>query len=101
MLTTPNAAGISAKILRNHWWVLDPKRHYVLLSPQALNRCLTQLGLEVINLSSDTITPWIMPSGTIQAKLLNKLVYLLLAPLRNRLFARNLGDNVQVIARKP
>lgn len=101
MLTTPNAAGISAKILKHHWWVLDPKRHYVLFSPQALKRCLAQLGLEVIALSSDTLTPWVMPSGTFQARVLNKLVYLLLAPLRSLLFARSLGDNLQIIARKP
>jgi 2-polyprenyl-3-methyl-5-hydroxy-6-metoxy-1,4-benzoquinol methylase len=101
MVTTPNAAGVSAKILKHRWWVLDPRRHYVLFSPPALKRCLAQLGLEVILLSSDTITPWVMPSGTLRARLLNKLVYLLLAPLRRFLFAKNMGDNLQVIARKP
>lgn len=99
VLSTPNSRGLSAKILGKKWWVFGPTAHFVLFSPYSIKLLITKMGLEVLDLSTDTITPWFTPSEKFVSKIINKLLYLIILPFQKVLFSHYLGDNIQVIVR--
>lgn len=99
MMTTPNAAGYSARILKKAWWVFGPEAHYVLFSPISLKILLEQEGFNVLSISTDTIAPWFTPTRKFHYKILNKLQFLVFFPFKWLLFRFYLGDNIQLIAR--
>jgi 2-polyprenyl-3-methyl-5-hydroxy-6-metoxy-1,4-benzoquinol methylase len=98
MITTPNAFGVSGKLLRSRWWVFNPKGHYVLFSPASLKNLLHKEGFKILHTTTDTITPWFMPVHTLVNKVANKIVYRCLLLFKKALFQRYLGDNIEVIA---
>lgn len=100
MITTPNATGISAKVLKDKWWVFGPGAHFILFSPKSLRMLLTDHGYKVLSVRTDTITQWWRPNDTILRKIGNKLQYELLNAFGSLLFRNNLGDNLQIIAVK-
>lgn len=99
VLSTPNSRGLSAKILGKKWWVFGPSAHFVLFSAYSLKLLLTKMGLEVLELSTDTITPWITPSEKYVSRIINKFVYLAILPFQKLLFKNYLGDNILVVAK--
>jgi 2-polyprenyl-3-methyl-5-hydroxy-6-metoxy-1,4-benzoquinol methylase len=98
--TTPNGSSISKRILKNHWWVLNPEGHYVLFTPNALTLCLKKISLNCIEMKTNTFTQWFQPSHTFCNKVLNKIVYLFFFPFLPKIFSLNLGDNIEVVAKK-
>ncbi|WP_053379405.1 class I SAM-dependent methyltransferase [Nitrospira moscoviensis] len=48
IIKTPNLAGFASRLFGKHWVALDPPRHLVLFSPQALRECVQQAGFQVI-----------------------------------------------------
>ena len=100
MITTPNAQGISARILGRRWWVFGPTAHFVLFTPDSLKQMLTKEGFKVLETTTDTLTPWFFPTDTFIHRMLNKIVYLLITPFQSLLFRFSFGDNIQVVANK-
>lgn len=100
MLSTPNAQGISGKILGSGWWVLGPANHLTLCNAESLRCLLEKENLTVLKVSTDTITKWLDDRNSLRYKILNKIVYLSLLPLTKFLFAHYLGDNLTIVARK-
>ncbi len=99
ILGTPNAYGFSSSILRQKWWVFGPAAHFVLFSSKSIKILLESEGFEVLDISTDNITPWFISTNRPLYKILNKLVYLSTLSFRKILFTWMLGDNIQIIAR--
>jgi 2-polyprenyl-3-methyl-5-hydroxy-6-metoxy-1,4-benzoquinol methylase len=99
MLTTPNATGISARVMQQHWWVFGPDAHLVLLTPQSMKYLLEKQGFEIIQLKTNSFTQWFVPSNNFIKSVVNKILYLLFFFIRNFAYTHNLGDNIEVIAR--
>jgi len=76
MITTPNAYGISGRILKDRWWVFGPKAHFTLFSSESLKYLLHREGFKVQCITTDTITPWFMPVHNLWFKILNKAIYM-------------------------
>lgn len=100
IITTPNAKSFSSLVLGQKWWVFGPTAHFVLFSPRSLKLLLTNQGFEVLDVSTDTLTPWFTPPEKVLFRVLNKLIYLATLPFHTFLFVHYLGDNIQVVARK-
>ena len=98
MITTPNAQGVTARILGGRWWVFGPTAHFVLFTPESLKQLLIHEGCKVLEVTTDTITPWFFPTDAPVQRALNKIVYLATKPFHAVLFRYSLGDNMQVIA---
>lgn len=98
-ITTPNAESISARVLGNKWWVFGPEAHFVLFSLFSLKLFLSNHGFNILDTNTDTLTPWFVPSERLLCRIGNKIVYLALLPFKSMLFARGLGDNIQIIAK--
>ncbi len=99
VVSTPNARGFSATILRKRWWVFGPAAHYILFSPYSLRFLLTSMGYRILKIRTDTLTPWFIPSERLWAKLLNKVIYLITYPFHTLLFNNCLGDNIVAMVR--
>lgn len=99
IITTPNAQSISAKVLGKRWWVLGPTAHFVLFSTFSLQLFLSRLRWKILATTTDTITPWFLPTTHILPRILNKCVYVVLTSFKGILFRRHSGDNIQLIAR--
>lgn len=99
MLTTPNAIGISGRILKSKWWAFGPDNHYIVFSPYGLKLLLEKNGFEIISLKTDSFTQWFVPSNTFLKKVANKAIYMLYSPLKKYIYNHHLGDNIQIIAR--
>ena len=100
VISTPNAQGLSAKILGKRWWVFGPAGHFILFSIYSLQLLLSNMGLKVLDINTDTLTPWFTPSEKLLSKILNKVIYLVLLPFQKLLFNNYLGDNIQLVARR-
>lgn len=100
VISTPNSNGISSKILKNKWWVFGPEGHYILFSVKSLKLFLSREGFKILELKTDTLTPWVIPSELFISKILNKIIFILFLPFKNYIFRNNLGDNIQIIAQK-
>lgn len=100
ILSTPNSQGLSARILNERWWVFGSTAHFILFSPRSLTLLLTKSNFKLLKLTTDTLTPWFIPSEKFTNKILNKLLYLAFFPFQRVLFDNNLGDNILGIARK-
>lgn len=100
LITTPNAESISSRALGKYWWVFGSTAHFVLFSIFSLKLLLTSFNFNILDVSTDTLTPWFVPSEKFLSKILNKIVYVALLPFMKSLFRNGLGDNIQVIARK-
>lgn len=100
MISTPNACGISARLLGQKWWVFGPTAHFMVFSPYSLQLLLKRMGFRILDTRTDTLTQWVMPSEQFLPKVLNKCIYIALFPFRSLLFQHYLGDNIQVIAKK-
>jgi 2-polyprenyl-3-methyl-5-hydroxy-6-metoxy-1,4-benzoquinol methylase len=99
MITTPNSVGISARMLKDKWWVFKPEGHYILLSPKGIRYLLEKIGFKIIFIKTDIFTQWFPPNNTLFKKIANKLLYLLFSPVKKYLFSHYLGDNIEVIAK--
>jgi len=99
IISTPNSQGISARFLGKYWWVLGPTAHFVLFSTVSLQLLLSNHNFSILDASTDTLTPWFIPSEKFLSKILNKIVYLVLTPFNNMLFTKNFGDNIQIVAK--
>lgn len=99
MITTPNSVGISARILKQKWWVFKPEGHYILLSPKGIRCLLEKIGFKIILIKTDIFTQWFTPNNTLFKKIANKLLYMLFFPIKKYIFAHYLGDNIEVIAK--
>jgi 2-polyprenyl-3-methyl-5-hydroxy-6-metoxy-1,4-benzoquinol methylase len=99
-ITTPNGNSLSAKILKEKWWVFGPDGHYILFTPQSLSDLLIKNGFEILNVSTNTLTQWIYRPDKFWKKVLNKIQYVLLFPFLPVLYQSHLGDNIEIVARK-
>jgi 2-polyprenyl-3-methyl-5-hydroxy-6-metoxy-1,4-benzoquinol methylase len=99
MLTTPNATGISGRILKEKWWVFGPDAHCVLFSPFSLKQLLEKNGFEVISLRTDSFTRWYASNNTLLKKIANKLLFLSFMLIQKPAYTQLLGDNIEIIAR--
>lgn len=77
MITTPNALGVSGRILRSKWWVFGPANHLSLFNIKSLRVLLENEGFEVIDTRTNTFTLWFSPPDTLLRRIINKSVYLL------------------------
>ncbi len=100
MITTPNAYGLSGRLLKHRWWVFGPAFHYVLFSPKSLKDLLEKEGFEVLKVRTDIFTPWFTPMNALWCKILNKIVYLFVHPFEKYILHLNLGDNIEILAKK-
>lgn len=100
MVTTPNAYGVSGCLLKSRWWVFGPEAHYIMFSIDSLKKLLTKEGFEIVQTSTDTLTPWFIPIDNISHQMLNKIIYLCVLPFTHYLFQHNFGDNSEIIGRK-
>lgn len=100
MITTPNARGISGRILRNKWWVFGPESHFNLFTIESLKILLKENGFIILRIKSDTLTQWLPTHDKLWKKIVNKVVYILLEPFTGIVYAQGLGDNIEIIARK-
>lgn len=100
IITTPNVQGVSSVVLGKRWWVLGPTAHFVLFSTFSLQLLLSRVGWKILEVTTDTITPWFLPTTSILPRILNKCIYLCLFSFKEILFRRHLGDNIQLIAKR-
>ncbi|HUS60103.1 MAG TPA: class I SAM-dependent methyltransferase [Nevskiaceae bacterium] len=100
MMTTPNSEGISAKILKGRWWVLNPEDHYVIFNPSSLQLLLKNNGFKIIETKTDTLTQWFIANKNLMERMTNKIIYLFFKPFLKYLFSETLGDNIQIVAVK-
>lgn len=98
IISTPNSCGISARILGGKWWVFGPSFHFILFSPCGFEALLQKEGFTSIEIITDTITPWVVPMNSLFAKIINKIIYLLLTPFKSIFFKTNNGDNIIAVA---
>jgi 2-polyprenyl-3-methyl-5-hydroxy-6-metoxy-1,4-benzoquinol methylase len=54
-LSTPNVAGISFHLLRDRWWLVEPKEHIFYFTPKTMTHLLDQTGFEVKKLWTATM----------------------------------------------
>jgi ubiquinone/menaquinone biosynthesis C-methylase UbiE len=66
VLEIPDPTAWPARLFRNNWWNLHVPRHLVLFSPQTLDRALTELGFESIEIRPFTM-PYNMGTNLFQA----------------------------------
>ena len=99
IISTPNSIGFSARILGKRWWVFSARSHFILFSPYSLKLLLADMGFEILDAKTDTITPWFTPSERFVFKIFNKLIYLIFLPFKSILFDNYLGDNIQIVAK--
>jgi SAM-dependent methyltransferase len=62
-LTTPNARGVSARVLRARWSIVDPDDHVHLFSAQGLRTLLNEAGLLVRKSISSGVNPYELVAG--------------------------------------
>ncbi len=98
LITTPNAQGISARAFGKHWWVFGPTAHFVLFSLYSLQSLLSDMHFRILDVTTDTITPCIVPAEKLLPKVANKMMYITLWPFKGILFRHQVGDNIQMIA---
>lgn len=65
-LEIPHPTAWPAKLFRNNWWNLHVPRHLVLFSPKTMERALTELGFEDVQVQPFTI-PYNMGTNLYQA----------------------------------
>lgn len=99
MISTPNAGGISSRILGRYWWVFGPADHVILYRVKTLEKLLTMHGFQILSIRTDTLTPWAYPPNTLLRRLINKIVYVFLFTRLASLFRRFMGDNIECIAK--
>lgn len=100
IISTPNSQSFSAKILGERWWVFGPAAHYILFSTFSLKLLLKHANWKILDICTDTLTPWFIPVDKLLSMFLNKIIYIVLLPFQKILFSHNLGDNIQIVARK-
>lgn len=98
MISTPNAGGISARILGRHWWVFGPEDHMILYQVQTLKKLLAMHKFRILSLRTDTLTPWAYPPATLLRRLINKIAYVLFFPWFTPIYTRLMGDNIECLA---
>lgn len=99
MITTPNAQGLSGRLLQKYWWVFGPDGHYTLFNVKSLKHLLKKNGFKIISIKTDIITQWLTPNNNLLKKIINKLIYITIYPLNKYLFGHLLGDNIQLIGK--
>lgn len=99
VISTPNSSSITARILGKRWWVFGPTAHFILYSTYSIKLLLTRLSFKILDITTDTLTPWFTPADKVFPKILNKFVYLAFHPFQKLLFNKYLGDNIQIIVR--
>lgn len=100
VLTTPNPAGISSKIIPTRL-TRAPVRyseHVILYTGKSISSMLESNKFHVLNVSTDTLLTWCRTENIWVRKVLNKIVYITLCPFLPYLFMHNLGDNIQIIS---
>jgi 2-polyprenyl-3-methyl-5-hydroxy-6-metoxy-1,4-benzoquinol methylase len=100
LLSTPNAASLSAKVLGESWWVFGPDGHYVLFTPKSIRILLEKNGYSVVNMKTNTLTQWIHTRFKLLNRIGNKIIYCVLFPFLPILYRYNFGDNIEVLAKK-
>jgi 2-polyprenyl-3-methyl-5-hydroxy-6-metoxy-1,4-benzoquinol methylase len=100
LLSTPNAASLSAKVLGESWWVFGPEGHYVLFTPKSIRILLEKNGYSIVDLKTNTLTQWIHTRFQFLNRIGNKIIYCMLFPFFPFLFFSELGDNIGVFAKK-
>lgn len=101
VVTTPNVKGISSRVIPS--LLTRPttrySEHMTLFSPTSLMKLMKRSGFKPLSLSTDMFMPWSRSRNVFVRKAVNKIVYLLFLPIQQHLYSRNLGDNIQIIAR--
>lgn len=97
MISTPNAAGLSAKVLGYGWWVFGPHDHIRMYSVPTLIRLFAMHGFRIVGFRTDTLTPWAYPPDSLTHRLVNKIVYTALRPWLPALYHAHRGDNIECI----
>jgi 2-polyprenyl-3-methyl-5-hydroxy-6-metoxy-1,4-benzoquinol methylase len=100
MVSTPNAASLSARFLKESWWVFGPEGHYVLFTPESLKILLKQHGCTIIDSQTNTLTQWMQTSSPLINTIGNKIIYCILYFFLPYIFRTGMGDNIEVVARK-
>lgn len=101
MITTPNNQGITAHMAPSYLTTGDGKYsgHVVLYAPVTLTQLLHP-GFVVLETKTDILLQWFRSKHILWNKVINKFVYLTLAPFMPYLFSFRRGDNIQIIAKK-
>lgn len=101
MITTPNNQGITAFITPSYLTAGDGtySGHVVLYAPVTFTRLLHR-EFVLLETKTDILLQWYHGKHILWNKVLNKCVYLTLAPFMPLLFSHMRGDNIQVIAKK-
>jgi 2-polyprenyl-3-methyl-5-hydroxy-6-metoxy-1,4-benzoquinol methylase len=73
VILSPNAAGISARLLRGRWWVFGPTDHLVMFSIPALTQALARAGLRPVALRTRQLAPPYRPEEADPARPLMRL----------------------------
>ena len=62
-LTTPNGAGLSARVLHEQWSVVAPPEHLQLFSARSIGRALQAAGFERLRIRSEGLNPTELIAG--------------------------------------
>jgi 2-polyprenyl-3-methyl-5-hydroxy-6-metoxy-1,4-benzoquinol methylase len=100
LLSTPNASSISARLLGESWWVFGPDGHYVLFTPKSIRMLLEMNGFSVVSIKTNTLTQWVHTRFQCVNRIGNKIIYCVLFFLLPSIFQSQLGDNLEVLAKK-
>jgi 2-polyprenyl-3-methyl-5-hydroxy-6-metoxy-1,4-benzoquinol methylase len=110
-IATPNLASAGHRLFGRHWRGLEPPRHVVLLTPEALKDALARVGFEVIAHAPACTARWSFQGSAAISRGANPDIDPAPLPPRLRWRARvtelralrqpDLAEEIVVVARKP
>lgn len=99
-LTTPNRLGLAGRIIKNKFWGLVPGGHKNVFSLSQMENLLKATGFKVIETKTDIVAWWYLTKIGWLNRLINKIVYLAFSPFKKLLFRCNLGDSLEILAKR-